>query len=79
VERARIVLRTADGLQEFAAELHIKPERAARWRNRFLDRGWTALQKDAPRPLGPKPNKRVLQKIEKTTREKPNNATRWRT
>jgi FixJ family two-component response regulator len=41
VERARIVLRAADGLQdkEIAAELGIRPEKAARWRNRFLDGG----------------------------------------
>ena len=39
VERAWIVLRAADGLQdkEIAAELGIQPENAARWRNRFLD------------------------------------------
>lgn len=51
VERARIVLRAGDGLQdkEIAAELGIQPEKAARWRNRFLNDGWAALQKDAPR------------------------------
>jgi hypothetical protein len=26
------------------------PEKAARWRNRFLDGGLAALDKDAPRP-----------------------------
>ena len=52
VERARIVLRAADGLEdkEVAAEFGITPEKAARWRNRFLDGGLAALQKDAPRP-----------------------------
>src|SRR5512141_2084199 len=52
VERARIVLRAATGQQDqqIAAELGITPEKSARWRNRFLDRGWAALQKDAPRP-----------------------------
>jgi DNA-directed RNA polymerase specialized sigma24 family protein len=40
VERSRIVLRAADGLQyrEIAAELGITPEKVARWRKRFLDR-----------------------------------------
>ncbi|HUA18992.1 MAG TPA: helix-turn-helix domain-containing protein, partial [Bryobacteraceae bacterium] len=39
VERSRIVLRAADGLQdrEIAAELGITPEKAARWRKRFLE------------------------------------------
>ena len=52
VERARIVLRAADGLQDrqIAEELSITPEKAARWRNRFLDGGLPALHKDAPRP-----------------------------
>jgi hypothetical protein len=41
VERARIVLRAADELEdkEIAAEFGITPEKAARWRNRFLDGG----------------------------------------
>jgi putative transposase len=41
VERARIVLRAADGLldKEIAQQLGITREKAARWRNRFLDGG----------------------------------------
>ena len=52
VERARIVLLAADGMQDkqIAPELGITPEKAARWRNRFLDGGLAALEKDAPRP-----------------------------
>src|SRR2546425_12740347 len=52
VERARIVLRAAEGLQDrqIAERLGMTPEKAARWRNRFLDSGVAALQKDAPRP-----------------------------
>ena len=51
VERARIVLLAADGWQDkdIAAELRMTPEKAARWRNRFLDGGLAALEKDAPR------------------------------
>ena len=51
VERARVVLRAADGRQDkdIASELGITPEKAARWRNRFLDGGLAALQRDAPR------------------------------
>ena len=56
VERARIVLHAADGWQdkEIAAELGIMPEKAARWRNRFLEGGLAALAKDAPRPGRPR-------------------------
>ena len=52
VERSRIILRATDGLQdrEIAAELGITPEKAARWRKRFLSGGTEALAKDAPRP-----------------------------
>jgi len=52
VERSRIVLRAADGLQdrEIAAELGITPEKAARWRKRFPECGKEALATDALRP-----------------------------
>jgi len=83
VERARIVLRAADGWldKDIAAELDITPEKAARWRNRFLDGGLAALQKDAPRPGRPLtvlPSK-VKQVVDKTTQEKPTGATHWST
>jgi transposase len=52
VERVRIVLLAGAGLQDqqIAAKLKITPAKAARWRNRFLDSGFAALDKDAPRP-----------------------------
>lgn len=83
VERARIVLRAADGWQDkqIAAELGIMPEKAARWRKRFLSGGLAALQKDAPRPGRPQtisPTK-VKQIVDKTTQEKPEQATHWST
>ena len=83
VERARIVLLAADGRldKEIAAELHITPEKAARWRNRYLDGGLAALQKDAPRPGRPAivlPAK-VKQIVKKTTQENPPGATHWST
>jgi transposase len=83
VERARIVLRAADGLQnkDIAAELGITQEKVARWRRRFLNGGIAALQKDAPRPGRPRtiaPAK-VKQIIRKTTQEKPAAATHWST
>ena len=83
VERARIVLLAAAGLQdqEIAATLKITPEKAARWRNRFLDGGMAALEKDAPRP-GRTPTitaEKVQEVIHRTTQEKPENATHWST
>jgi len=83
VERARIVLLAASGMQDqqIAAELKIMPEKAARWRNRYLDGGIAALEKDAPRPgrrrtITPD---RVQEVIRMTTQEKPCNSTHWST
>ena len=52
VERARVVLLAAEGLEnkEIARRMNMTPEKAARWRNRFLTGGIAALEKDAPRP-----------------------------
>src|SRR5512140_3139792 len=83
VERARIVLRAADGLQNqaIAAELGITPEKVARWRERFLNGGLAALEKDAPRRARPRTvsSSKVKQIVQKTTREKPSAATHWST
>jgi transposase len=83
VERARIVLRAADGSQDkdIAAELAITPEKVARWRKRFLTGGMAALQKDAPRPGRPRsiPASKVKEIVHKTTLEKPPAATHWST
>jgi transposase len=83
VERARIILLAAAGLQDkrIAAKLGIMPEKAARWRNRFLDGGLEALEKDAPRP-GRTPTitaAKIQEVVRKTTQDKPANATHWST
>ena len=83
VERARIVLLAAAGWQDrqIAAKLKITAAKAARWRNRFLDGGLAALDKDAPRP-GRTPiitPAKVQEVIRKTTQENPPNATHWST
>src|SRR4051794_26580971 len=75
VERSRIVLLASAGLQDqqIAAKLKITPEKVARWRNRFLEGGLAALEKDAPRP-GRTPTitpAKIQEVIRKTTREKP--------
>jgi transposase len=83
VERARIVLRAAAGLedQQIAFELGITPEKAARWRNRYLDSGIQGLEKDASRPGRPRSitEARTAEVIHRTTQEKPDNATHWST
>lgn len=83
VERARIVLLAAAGSQDqqIAASLKITPEKAARWRNRFLDGGLAALDRDAARP-GRTPiitPAKVREVIHKTTQENPDKATHWST
>jgi transposase len=83
VERSRIVLRAADGLQdrEIAAELGITPEKAARWRKRFLEGGSQALAKDAPRPGRGRTikDRKVASIVKLTTSSRPANATHWST
>jgi transposase len=83
VERAGIVLRAADGLRdkEIAEQLGITPEKAARWRNRFLDGGITGLQKDASRPGRTRTitDDQVKRVLEMTIRHQPANATHWST
>jgi transposase len=83
VERARIVLLAANGLQDkqIAAKLGIMPEKAARWRNRFLDGGLSAIEKDAPRPGRTRtitPAK-IREVVRQTTQQTPDNATQWST
>ena len=83
IERARIILRAADGWldKEIAGELGITAEKVARWRRRFLEGGMAALRKDAPRPGRPRtvPAGKVKLIVDKTTQEKPAGATHWST
>ena len=83
VERARIVLMAAAGMRnmEIAARLGITPEKAARWRNRFLDGGLAALDKDAPRPGRPRTitAEKIQEVIRRTTQQTPAHATQWST
>ena len=81
VERARIVLMAADGLQdiEIAARLNITRQTAARWRGRFLAEGMTSLYHDAPRSGAPKrlPATIATDVVTKTVSSKPEEATHW--
>lgn len=51
VQRARIVLMAAEGLenQEIGERLGISRQKASRWRHRFADRGIEGIRNDAPR------------------------------
>src|SRR3954447_5200200 len=83
VERARIVLLAADGLQDkqIAGELGISEDKATRWRKRFLSLGVSGLAKDAPRPGRPRTitSAKAEEIIAMTTQEKPEDATHWST
>jgi transposase len=83
VERARIVLRAAEGLEnrQIAQQMGMTPEKAARWRKRFLEGGIAALEKDAPRPGRARSitDRSVRKVVEMTLHRKPANATHWST
>jgi hypothetical protein len=76
------VLLAGQGKQDIEiAQLSISPNKAGRWRNRFLDAGIEGLKKDAPRP-GRTPRitpEMVREVIARTTQTKPANATHWST
>lgn len=81
MQRAKIVLLAAEGMmnKDIAAELGIMPNTVVRWRARFATGGLEAIEKDAPRG-GRTPRRRdavARQIIEKTTQERPPNATHW--
>jgi len=83
VQRARIVLRAAEGAQdrEIAEELGTNRLTVARWRRRFLSSRLRGLEKDAPRPGGPPsvPERTVRAIVEATLHETPPAATHWST
>jgi len=81
VERCRIVLLAAQGLQnkEIAERMQVAPRMAALWRRRFLQLGVEGLLKDAPRS-GRKPSitaEKVAEVVTMTTQSKPEAGTHW--
>ena len=83
VLRAKILLLAAEDMrnQAIAKELGTSRQTVGLWRQRFADLGLPGIEKDAPRGGRP-PTARQQQEaliIEKTTQEKPKNATQWST
>jgi len=83
VLRAKIVLAAAEGKmnEAIAAELDTSKPTVGRWRSRFARLRLAGIEKDARRP-GRKPAlsaKTITKILQKTTQEKPTNATHWST
>jgi len=80
-ERARIVLLASQGRQdkEIAVLLGMTPQKAGRWRQRFLTLGIEGLKKDAPRPGGRREISaaRIEEVVRRTLQETPATATHW--
>jgi transposase len=82
-QRSKIILLAARGFSDsrIGAELGVKRQTVARWRDRFIRQGLVGIEKDAPRP-GRKPQipaKRVQEIVRLTTQGKPVDATHWST
>jgi len=86
-ERSKIVLMAAAGLENkvIAQKLNVPPNKVGKWRNRFAEGGIKSISKDKPRGANHGGKDTVTQArlrkkiIEKTTQEKPDNATHWST
>lgn len=80
-ESARILLMANAGANasEISSQLFITPKKVTRWRKRFLDKGLTGLEKDAPRPGRiPLINRAAIKEVVRlTTQDKFTNATHW--
>jgi transposase len=83
VQRAQVVLMASDGIQnkEIAVKLGMSRPTVQLWRERFLAKRVSGLEKDAPRPgrLPRISERKVRAIVEATTKTKPANATHWST
>jgi transposase len=80
VQRARIVLLAAEGMQnkDIAAQLGVGRVQVARWRSRYARARLAGIERDLPR--GAPPVKvDVARLVELTTQSKPEAATQWST
>jgi len=80
VQRARIVLLSADGLQntDIAEKLNVGRVQVSRWRNRYAEFGFAGIERDLPRGA-PERKVDVKKLVELTTQSKPDAATHWST
>jgi len=78
VLRAKIVLLAAEGHEnrEIALRVATTRQTVGQWRERYAELGLAGIERDAPRGGRPR-NAIERQIIDKTTREKPRNATHW--
>ena len=83
VQRARIVLKAASGMEnkEIAKELKISRPTVQLWRERFLALRVSGLEKDAPRPgrIPKISEEKVRAIVEATLHTTPRNGTHWST
>jgi len=87
IERSKIILLADDGAtnQTIASKLGITENKVARWRNRYVEGGLKAIEKDRPRGKNHGGKKTVTQTrlrnkvIKMTTQETPEDATHWST
>jgi transposase len=83
VQRSRIVLLAAEGKtnQEIAALVGMARGPVGVWRKRFAEQRLAGIEKDAPRPGNPSPNRAELTEriLEATTQTEPEHATQWST
>jgi transposase len=81
VLRAKIVLLAADGCEnrDIAAQIGATRQTVGQWRERYREFGLAGIEKDAPRGGRPANIRSAIERqiIDKTTREKPRNATHW--
>jgi transposase len=83
VKRAQVVLLAASGWlnHEIAEEVGLNRRMVSKWRSRFAELRLTGIEKDAPRPGRPSPQRAALTRkiLEATTQRKPEHATHWST
>ena len=83
VQRAKIVLLAVEGKRnkDIAAEVGTDRMTVARWRSRFASKGLAGIAKDAPRRGRPATKRTEVAHVivQKTTQERPPNATHWST
>lgn len=81
VLRANIILQAAEGCEnrEIAARIGATRQTVGQWRERYAELRLSGIEKDAPRGGRPANSRSRIERqiIDKTTREKPRNATHW--